>query len=89
MLFMVIETFKDPAGIYKRLDEKGRMMPDGLNYVSSWIERDLERCYQLMETDDPALFELWTSSWDDLMDFEIVPVVSSAEARRLAVGREP
>jgi hypothetical protein len=59
--------------------DKGRMMPDGLEYVSSWISEDLKCCYQLMRTDDVALFQLWTNEWADLVDFEIVPVRTSAE----------
>jgi hypothetical protein len=83
MRFMVIEHFKnrDPAPIYARFRARGRMMPDGLSYVDSWIEATYDRCFQVMETDDPELFRTWTSQWDDLMDFEIIPVVSSAEMR--------
>ncbi len=79
MLYMVIERFKDAPAIYRRLREKGRMMPDGLNYQSSWIDTELKVCYQLMETEDFALFRDWTDNWDDLMEFEIVPVRTSAE----------
>lgn len=56
-------------------------MPEGLNYISSWIETDFERCFQLMETDDVKLFNEWTANWNDLMDFEIIPVITSAEAK--------
>ena len=62
-----------------RLREKGRMMPEGLEYVSSWIDVDLTRCFQLMRTEDADLFPLWTDNWKDLMEFEIVPVRTSAE----------
>jgi hypothetical protein len=79
MLYMVIERFNDAPAIYQRLRDKGRMMPDGLEYVASWISEDLKRCYQLMRTDDAALFQLWTHEWADLVDFEIVPVRTSAE----------
>lgn len=79
MLYMVIERFKDAPEIYRRFRERGRMMPDGLEYVSSWISRDLAVCYQLMQTNDESLFPLWTNEWKDLMDFEIVPVRTSAE----------
>ena len=79
MLYMVIERFKDVPAIYRRLAESGRMMPEGLNYVSSWIDVDVKRCWQLMETDDPGLFARWTQNWTDLMEFEIVPVRTSAE----------
>src|SRR5437773_1423589 len=73
MLYMVIEQFKDAPAIYRRFREKGRMMPDGLSYISSWIDTDLKVCYQLMETEDVALFQRWTENWDDLMEFKIVP----------------
>jgi hypothetical protein len=79
MHYMVIERFKDAPAIYERLREKGRMMPGGLEYVSSWIDLDFKTCWQLMRTDDFALFDKWTSNWRDLMEFEIVPVRTSAE----------
>jgi Protein of unknown function (DUF3303) len=79
MLYMVIERFKDAPAIYHRLGEKGRMMPPGLTYISSWIDTELKICYQLMETDDFDLFGDWTKNWQDLMDFEIVAVRTSAE----------
>jgi hypothetical protein len=80
-LFMVIEHFKDrdPAPVYTRFAERGRMMPEGLKYVNSWIEVGLDRCFQVMETDTPILLQEWISNWGDLVDFEVVPVVTSAE----------
>ena len=83
MLYMVVERFKDPPAIYRRLREKGRMMPDGLEYVSSWIDADLKVCWQLMRTEDESLFERWIDNWKDLTDFEIVPVRTSAEVRTM------
>lgn len=84
---MVIETFTHgPRPVYARAAERGRMLPPGLVYLDSWIdERRLDRCFQLMETEDPSLFDGWIAEWDDLVEFEIVPVISSAEAstRRL------
>ena len=82
MLFMVIERFKnrDAAAVYRRAKEKGRMLPDGLKYVDSWVEPNFDRCFQLMECDDASLFQQWTLNWRDLVDFEIVPVVPSKEA---------
>ena len=83
MLYMVIEHFKDrdAVAVYRRFREKGRMMPDGLRYIDSWIEPNFDRCFQLMETSDKALFEQWTVNWDDLMDFEIVAVATSRDTR--------
>ena len=82
MLFMVIEHFKnrDATAVYRRYREQGRMMPDGLNYVDSWVEPNFERCFQLMECDDPRLFQQWIARWQDLVEFEIIPVVTSKEA---------
>ena len=82
MLYMVVERFKnqDPAPAYQRLRDRGRQMPGGLRYVGSWIETDWDRCFQLMECDDPALFDQWIAHWSDVMEFEIVPVITSAEA---------
>jgi catechol 2,3-dioxygenase-like lactoylglutathione lyase family enzyme len=79
--YMVIETFiADPAAVYERARERGRILPEGLEYLDSWVDERLGRCFQLMETDHPALFDTWTESWGDLARFEIVPVLSSAEA---------
>jgi hypothetical protein len=88
MLFMVIETFKPGAlkNIYERFHAKGRMMPDGLNYVNSWITEDLGTCYQLMETDDSKLFNEWIANWNDLGDFQVIPVMTSPEAKAKALG---
>lgn len=88
MKYMVIERFRPGAAgeIYQRFAEKGRMMPDGLNYVESWIVDDLSMCYQIMETDDYSKFSEWTRNWDDLADFEIVPVLSSPEAGARALA---
>ncbi len=83
MLYMVIERFKDAPAIYQRFREKGRMMPEGLGYVSSWIDLDFKVCWQLMQTEDFALFDRWIVNWNDLIDFEIVPVRTSTEAVEL------
>ena len=82
MLFMVIERFKnrDAVAVYRRFRERGRMMPEGLKYIESWTEAYFERCFQLMECDDPHLFQQWTVQWQDLVEFEVVAVLSSKEA---------
>ncbi len=81
MLYMVVETFiRGPAPVYERAADQGRLLPDGLEYVDSWVDERLDRCFQLMRTDDPALFEEWTARWSDLAEFEVVPVIGSAEA---------
>jgi hypothetical protein len=85
MLFMVVETFRnrDAKAVYRRFREQGRMAPDGLKYVGSWIEANFDRCFQLMECDDPRLLQDWLLSWSDLVECEIVPVVPSAETREV------
>jgi hypothetical protein len=83
MLYMVIERFKDVPAIYQRLREKGRMMPEGLQYVSSWIDVDMKTCWQLMRAENESLFRAWTDNWKDLMDFEFVPIRTSSEVRQL------
>ena len=82
MLFMVIERFRDHDGaaVYRRFREKGRMLPEGLKYVDSWVEVNGNRCFQLMECDDVPLFQQWVARWNDLVDFEIVAVRTSQEA---------
>jgi hypothetical protein len=80
-LYMVVEHFKnhDAVPVYRRFRETGRMQPDGLLYVASWIDDKLERCYQLMETHDRALLDQWMAKWNDLVDFEVYPVITSKD----------
>ncbi|HSU17475.1 DUF3303 domain-containing protein [Longimicrobium sp.] len=82
MLYMVVEHFRggDAAPVYARFRERGRLAPDGLRYVASWVTADLRRCYQVMECDDRRLLDEWIAAWSDLVDFEVVPVVTSADA---------
>ena len=81
MLFMVIERFKnrDAVAVYRRVREQGRTIPEGLNYVGSWVEANFDRCFQLMECNDLRLFQEWVVQWQDLVEFEIIPVVPSKE----------
>ena len=82
MLFMIIEHFKPgkaPA-VYRRFREKGRMAPEGVFYQSSWVDLDFHRCFQVMEAENEARVREWTAHWEDLVDFEIIPVRTSAEA---------
>ena len=84
---MVIERFVGGAGpVYERAAERGRLLPDGLEYVDSWVDKQLDRCFQLMETDDPSLFDERITRWSDLAEFEVVPVLSSAEASKRVLG---
>jgi len=78
----VIEHYRPERApeVYRRFRERGRMAPAGLRYVTSWVDLKFERCFQVMEAEDEALFKEWTANWDDLIDFEIVPVRTSAEA---------
>jgi hypothetical protein len=84
MLFMVIERFRnrDPKPVYNRLREGGRMMPEGLRYLDSWVDPTFERCFQLMETDDARALQRWIAQWNDLVEFEVVPVVPAKETRQ-------
>jgi uncharacterized protein DUF3303 len=81
-LYMVVEHFKnkDAVPVYRRFRDRGRMAPEGLVYVSSWVDPKLERCYQVMETHDRALLDVWMANWSDLIDFEVHPVVTSKDA---------
>ena len=81
-LYMVVERFKnrDAVPVYQRFLDRGRMAPHGLEYISSWVDQELERCYQLMETDDRTLLDQWIANWSDLVDFEVFPVLTSKEA---------
>ena len=82
MLYMIVEHFKnaDARPIYDRFRQRGRLAPPGLAYVNSWVASDLTRCYQVMECDDRALLDQWIAAWEDLVDFEVHPVITSAEA---------
>jgi hypothetical protein len=82
MMFMVIENFQsgNAPEVYRRFRDRGRMAPDGVRYVSSWVDLGFRRCFQVMEADSEALLREWTTKWEDLIDFEIVPVRTSAEA---------
>jgi uncharacterized protein DUF3303 len=79
---MIIEHFKNrnPIPVYRRFRDYGRLTPEGLQYVSSWVDEELERCFQLMETDDRKLLDEWIANWSDIVEFEIFPVISSKEA---------
>jgi hypothetical protein len=81
-LYMVVEHYKnkDAVPIYRRFRERGRMTPEGLGYVASWVDHEMTTCYQIMETADPALLDQWMANWKDLVDFEVHPVMTSKEA---------
>jgi hypothetical protein len=85
MLFMVIERFRnrDGAAVYRRARERGRMLPAGLEYLGSWVKPNLDRCFQLMECEKPELLNVWAAQWEDLVDFEFVPVVSGADMAKI------
>lgn len=82
MLFMIVEHFRPGRApeIYRRFRDRGRLAPEGLRYVSSWVDLKFERCFQIMEADSEGLFRDWTANWEDLIDFEIVAVRTSSEA---------
>ncbi len=90
MLYMIIERFRDgdPRPVYRRFREQGRLAPDGLRYVSSWVTTDLTLCYQVMECDDRRLLDEWIGRWKDLVDFECVPVMTSPEASAAVTALE-
>jgi hypothetical protein len=89
MLFMVIESFRnqDAKSIYRRLRDRGRSTPEGLQFVNSWVTADLGRCFQLMECDDVTLLQRWVTEWSDLVGFEIVPVVSGKDTAGALSGQ--
>ena len=82
MLYMIVEHFKnaDPVPVYRRFGECGRLAPDGLQYISSWVDERLERCFQVMETADRRLLDQWIANWSDIVEFDVFPVISSKEA---------
>ena len=92
MRYMIVERYlKGARAVYERAARDGRMLPEGLRYVDSWVVDNAghDRCFQLMETDDAALFEVWKARWGDLAEIEVFPVITSAEAAtRVAVAWE-
>ena len=81
MTYLIIETFNgDPVPVYRRFRDHGRLAPEGLRYVQSWVTEDMQRCYQIMECDDRALLDQWMDRWRDLVTFEVMPVMTSAQA---------
>jgi len=88
-LYMVVERFKDgdAVPVYRRFRDRGRLAPDGLSYLSSWVDVDLKRCYQLMETENRDLLDQWLDNWRDLVDFEVYQVMSSADAVKAMAPR--
>jgi hypothetical protein len=89
MLYMVIENFRDGDArpVYRRFRERGRLAPQGLRYVASWVTQDLRRCFQIMECDSPALLEQWMACWEDLVAFEAIPVLTSNDAAAAVAAR--
>jgi Protein of unknown function (DUF3303) len=89
MTYMVVEHFRggDALPVYRRFRERGRLAPDGLKYVASWVTDDLRRCFQIMECEDPRLLAEWTARWEDLVEFEVIPVMTSAEAVATVASR--
>jgi hypothetical protein len=83
MHYMVIERFRgaDPVPVYRRFRDKGRMAPEGLRYVGSWVTEDLGTCYQVMECEDRALLDAWIANWRDIVDFDVIPALTSAEVQ--------
>lgn len=81
MLYMILERYRDsdPVPVYQRFRERGRMAPDGLRYVGSWVTTDHALCYQVMEAEDERLVHEWIGHWKDIVDFEVIPVLTSAE----------
>ncbi len=89
MHYMIVEHFRDgdPVPVYRRFREQGRLAPEGLRYITSWVTEDLGRCFQVMECEDPQLLTRWTARWADLIEFEIIPVMTSADAVAATTSR--
>ena len=82
MLYVIVENFRggDPVPVYRRFRDRGRLAPDGLRYHGSWVTADFRRCFQVMECDDPRLLQQWMANWQDVIDFEVTAVQTSADA---------
>jgi hypothetical protein len=89
MQFVIVERFRggDPVPVYRRFRERGRLAPEGLRYVASWVSHDLTRCFQVMECENRELLDEWMTNWSDLVDFEVIPAMTSAEAAAAVAPR--
>ena len=89
MLYMVIENYRggDALPVYRRVRDQGRQMPEGLRYVTSWVTEDLHRCFQVVECEDDTLLAQWLARWEDLVEFEVLPVITSAAAAAAVAPR--
>ncbi len=89
MLYIVIERFRDgdPVPVYRRFRDRGRLMPEGISYRGSWVTEDLRSCFQVMECEDRRLLDGWMCHWNDVIDFEVIPVITSAEATAVVAPR--
>ena len=83
MLYMIVERFQSgkAKALYERFEEKGRMLPEGVHYINSWIDEQVSVCFQVMESDTKEKLQQWIDQWNDLADFEIIPVITSVEAK--------
>ncbi|HEY5745545.1 MAG TPA: DUF3303 family protein [Chryseolinea sp.] len=88
MLYMIIERFhpRQLRTLYQRFDEKGRMLPEGVRYINSWIDENVTVCYQVMESESIEKLQEWVGRWNDLADFEIIPLITSAQAKEKVLG---
>jgi hypothetical protein len=89
MQFVIVERFRggDPVPVYRRFRDRGRLAPEGLRYINSWVSRDLTTCYQVMECDDRRLLDQWIANWSDIVEFEVIPALTSAEAAAAVAPR--
>ena len=89
MLYMIVEHFKngDPIPVYQRFRDRGRLAPNGLHYISSWVDEKFERCFQIMETADRGLIDQWIANWNDIVEFDIFPIMPSKEAAEKLASR--
>ncbi len=89
MQFVIVEHFRggDPVPVYRRFRDRGRLAPEGLRYINSWVSSDLTTCYQVMECDDRRLLDQWIANWSDIVEFEVIPALTSAEAAAAVAAR--
>ena len=89
MHFVIVERFRggDPVPVYRRFRDRGRLAPEGVRYVNSWVSTDLTTCYQVMECEDRGLLDQWLANWSDIVEFEVIPAITSAEAAAAVAPR--
>lgn len=62
-----------------RFKETGAPPPPGVDMLGRWHNAAGNGGFFLVETDDPVALARWLQEWTDVIDFEVVPVVTDEQ----------